>query len=263
MQKISIITVNLNNFKGLQKTIKSVVNQTYSNIEFIIIDGGSEDRSIDIIKHNQDKITYWISESDLGIYDAMNKGIKSATGDIICFLNAEDSYLNNNVIKYIVDKLQTEAEIAYSDLLTTNSDSGQSWHVSYKNITHKQHLFNSDGFAHCCTFYRRSAFKKVGVFNSSYKIVSDLEWNFRALLIHKLRYQYVKTISSNFIIGGISNNPKYHDIWKKENTDIRKKYFTRFEHFMFRQKFINNIFIKRVTGKLFGWQLNRIYKNIN
>ena len=90
MKKLSIITINLNNYLGLEKTIKSVICQTFDNYEFIIIDGGSKDLSIDIIKRYENKVTFWISESDSGIYNAMNKGIRFAKGEFCLFLNSGD-----------------------------------------------------------------------------------------------------------------------------------------------------------------------------
>ena len=168
--KFSIITVCKNAESSIERTILSVINQTYDDIEYIIIDGESKDETITILKKYENNINVLISEPDNGVYDAMNKGINLANGEIVCFLNAGDHYLNDNVIDYIAKRILPEAEIVYSDMLTTDLVSGQSWHISYKDITHKQHLFNSDGFAHCCTFYRMSVLKKIGTFNSSFKI---------------------------------------------------------------------------------------------
>ena len=95
---VSIVTVVYNGENFLEETIKSVINQTYENIEYIIIDGGSTDGTVDIIKKYEDKINYWVSEKDAGIYDAMNKGIEAFKGDYINFLNAGDSYVNNEVL---------------------------------------------------------------------------------------------------------------------------------------------------------------------
>ena len=112
---VSIITVTYNAEVCLEKTIQSVINQTYKNIEYIIIDGGSSDKTLSIIKKYKKYIKYWISEPDKGIYDAMNKGIKIAKGDYINFLNAGDFYYENNVLSYLFDNLDKSVDLLYGD----------------------------------------------------------------------------------------------------------------------------------------------------
>ena len=104
--KISIITINFNNLEGLKKTIESVINQTYSNIEYIVIDGGSTDGSVEVIKEYNDEITYWVFEKDKGIYNAMNKGILKSKGKYLQFLNSEDWLIDNEVVNYPVPRAQ-------------------------------------------------------------------------------------------------------------------------------------------------------------
>lgn len=112
--KLSIITVNRNNTEGLRKTIESVVSQTYTDFEYIIIDGASTDGSVDIIKEYADRITYWVSEPDNGIYNAMNKGILKAKGEYLQFLNSGDWLTNNDVLKYVFD-LRRDEDVLYGD----------------------------------------------------------------------------------------------------------------------------------------------------
>ena len=104
--KISIITVSFNAVKVIEETIVSVINQTYTNVEYIIIDGGSTDGTVDIIKEYADKISYWVSESDKGIYDAMNKGGIKALGDFLYFLNAGDSFYNKSSLMSVVKEME-------------------------------------------------------------------------------------------------------------------------------------------------------------
>src|ERR1700757_1115246 len=107
MPKLSIITINFNDQLGLSKTIKSVISQTISDFEFIIIDGASSDKSLDIIKHYADKISFWVSEKDNGIYDAQNKGIAKATGDYLLFLNSGDCFYNEHIVENFYSFLKT------------------------------------------------------------------------------------------------------------------------------------------------------------
>jgi glycosyltransferase len=116
--KASIITVTFNSQDTIKSTIESVINQTYNNIEYIIIDGGSTDATIDIIKRYESKIAKWISEKDEGIYDALNKGLRFATGDLVGFLHSDDIYENKNIISQIVNVFnKTNNEIVYGDLI--------------------------------------------------------------------------------------------------------------------------------------------------
>lgn len=116
--KVSIITVALNNAEYIEACIQSVINQGYENIEYIVIDGGSTDGTIDIIKKYEDKINVWISEPDRGIYDAMNKGIRMATGDVVGFLNADDVYYDPSVLENVAKVMGDQSvDACYSDLV--------------------------------------------------------------------------------------------------------------------------------------------------
>lgn len=106
--KISVITINYNNHDGLKKTIQSVVSQSYNDIEYIIIDGGSTDGSVDLIKEYNDKIDYWISETDNGCYHAMNKGVKVASGEYVIFMNSGDYFYADDIIEYFVNSNPSE-----------------------------------------------------------------------------------------------------------------------------------------------------------
>ena len=119
---ISIVTVSYNAVATIEQTILSVINQTYSNIEYIIIDGGSTDGTLDVIKKYADKIAYWVSEPDKGIYDAMNKGIKVATGEWINFMNCGDYFVANNTLESVFGsgKIYKKAEILYGDSIQLN-----------------------------------------------------------------------------------------------------------------------------------------------
>ena len=166
---ITVITVCFNAEKTIENTILSVINQTYPNIEYIIIDGGSTDKTIDIIKKYEDKITKWISEKDKGIYDAMNKGIIMAKGDWINFMNCGDSFFSVDVIKQIVDELSfnEQTDVIYGNCVINVNN--RSYMVIPENL---KCISNHLPFCHQCTFVKASLVKTYP-FNLNYKFVAD------------------------------------------------------------------------------------------
>ena len=122
MAKISIITINYNDKIGLDKTINSIVNQMYTDFEFLIIDGGSTDGSTAVIEQNASKINYWISEKDSGVYNAQNKGIKAATGEFVIFMNSGDTFVDNHVLANVAGDLTNEFDIYYGDNYKIKAD---------------------------------------------------------------------------------------------------------------------------------------------
>ena len=123
MTKISIITINYNDKIGLSKTINSVLNQSWQKFEFIVIDGGSNDGGLEVIEQNKDKIDYWVSEPDKGVYNAMNKGIKVAKGEYLIFMNSGDTFYDDNVLEKIENQLTAEFDIYYGDYYRVYSNS--------------------------------------------------------------------------------------------------------------------------------------------
>lgn len=168
---LSIITVCYNSAKTIEQTIQSVINQNYDNIEYIIIDGGSTDGTLDIIKKYEDKISYWVSESDEGLYDAMNKGIKVATGNIVGIINSDDWY-NQGVLEKVAETFRDEhAEVVYGDVINI-SNTGACLHKSNKHIV-KDDLFVRIIYDHPTIFVRKSVYEKYGGFDCRYRISAD------------------------------------------------------------------------------------------
>ncbi len=212
MPKLSIITVNLNNAEGLQKTIESVTLQTYTDYEYIVIDGGSTDGSKEIIEKYADKITYWVSEPDKGIYNGMNKGIKAATGEYCLFLNSGDYLINNNILEEVFYNFP-DKDIVYGNLQTKNSI------LTYpETLTLKTFFFSSIG--HPASFIKLNLFEKYGYYNEQNKIVSDWEFFILSLIIHKCSYQNVNKTISFFEGGGISSSVKFKDKQNEERVNI-------------------------------------------
>ena len=169
--KISIITVVLNSEVTIKDSIESVIKQNYQNIEFIIIDGGSLDHTISIAKSYKKHISTLISEPDKGIYDAMNKGLKIATGEIIGFLNSDDCYANNRVISKIVKEFESDTTIdaCYSDLIYVDQHNTSKIIRYFKSSKFKEGFF-SKGWCppHPTFFVRQSVYKRLGIFDLNY-----------------------------------------------------------------------------------------------
>lgn len=213
MIKVSIITVNFNNAKGLENTINSVREQTYKNIEFIIIDGFSTDNSKNIILKNQDIISYWISEKDDGIYDAMNKGIKVCNGEYILFLNSGDFLTNKKIIHDIFNKEYIEDLIIGRQLfINTKGQIGCSPKLSKKdfNITY----FLSSTIPHQATFIRKNLFEKIGYYDTNYKVSADWVFWIKAIVENRCSINLINKKISYMECGGVSSdmNKCYKDM---------------------------------------------------
>lgn len=184
--KISVVTVCYNAASEIERTIKSVINQTYSNIEYIIIDGGSKDGTVDIIKKYADKVSYWVSEPDKGIYDAMNKGIIAATGDWINFMNAGDWFYATNVLEQIASIAQTtSADILYGNTMKVL----ERYHFLFTTGPTEEmneHMAN----LHQSTFTRLS-YHKAHLFDTSYKLSGDYHFFYNAYFTYQAKFEHI------------------------------------------------------------------------
>jgi len=201
---LSIITVNKNNAKGLELTIQSVIEQSFNDFEYIIIDGGSDDESINIIKKYEDKITYWISETDHGIYNAMNKGIKKAIGTYCLFLNSGDYLYNNEVLKDFFS-INSSGDIIYGEqLIEKNGIIIKTTAPEPEHITFS--VFLNYSLPHQCTFIKRNLFDIIGMYNEKNKIISDWEWISIALFRFNCSLRKIPIPVTVYNTNGISNN---------------------------------------------------------
>ena len=206
--KISIITVVYNNKETIKDAIDSILSQTYKNIEYIIIDGASTDGTIEIVKSYRDKITKFLSEPDKGLYDAMNKGINLATGDVVGILNSDDFYINNRVIEEVVYLFQEKkVDSLFADLVfvhPTNLNKVVRYYDSSKFTLNKF----AYGWmpAHPTFFVKREAYIKYGLFKTDYKIAADYELLVRLLYKYNLKYFYLQKVLIKMRTGGISTN---------------------------------------------------------
>lgn len=194
--KLSIITVNYNDAKGLDRTITSVISQTYHNFEFIVIDGGSTDGSIDVIKKYERNIDYWVSEPDGGIYQAMNKGLRQAKGEYVNFMNSGDSFHAPNVLELIFS-LDTDA-----DIITGTHLGSPHPNIGKDGIT--LYTLCTGAVDHQASFIKRSIALRHP-YDENYKIVSDWKFFIEALIIDNCSFFYTETIVVDVDMTGISN----------------------------------------------------------
>ena len=242
---ITIITVVLNDDKDLEKTIKSVLLQRYCNIEFIIVDGGSRGSIISKIKKYDDRIDYWISQKDKGIYDAWNKGIKLASGDYICFLNVGD-FFTQNCIEIVVKKIKRKhVDILFGAVLKRKKFSG----FYPKTINNRLNVFPS----FVSTFIKKSIYEKNGLFKLEYDCFNDYEFIYSLLKTKKFSWN---TSSRNeiltiFDLKGVSSKMSFFSTIKAEY-QIRRQYENNlFVFFKLLKKFLKFYILKTINKKKF------------
>jgi len=209
MKKITIITVCYNSDKTIRDTIESVLAQDYSEIEYIIIDGLSRDNTMDIINEYGGKISKVISEPDQGIYHAMNKGVKHATGDIVGILNSDDFFENSFVISDVMEHFRSNA--------TANLIFGDVVYVEPYNIEKITRYYSSVKFKpwklrfgwmppHPATFIKKATYEKIGNYAVDYKISADYELFVRMLMVHNLTYSRINKVLVRMRAGGVSTS---------------------------------------------------------
>lgn len=218
--KISIITINYNNSQGLKRTIESVINQTYNEIEYIIIDGGSTDESLEIIKRHQTKINYWISEPDKGIYNAMNKGVMQASGDYLLFLNSGDWLCNKNVMFNNIQHLKENQSIIYFNIYYVDTSNGVKKLFEYPDKLSFYFFFNQT-ICQQSIFFKKDLFENYGLFRDDLKIISDWEFIMRCIVKHEENYRHINNCFSYAEDGGYSSENM--DLLHLERDSILKK----------------------------------------
>lgn len=197
--KLSIITINYNNRDGLRKTIESVVNQTWKDFEYIIIDGGSTDDSVEVIKEFADRIDYWVSEPDKGIYNAMNKGIGQAKGEYCLFLNSGDSLHRPHTLTEIAPLLN-ECDIISGSL---NKLTSPPVLMIPPHVVSLAYLYEGT-LPHQSTFIRTNILQQL-YYDEHYRMVSDWKFWVEALVLHGYTYKCINQVVSDFDMAGISS----------------------------------------------------------
>lgn len=202
--KVSVITVSFNAESTLTDCIRSVLNQCYENIEYIVVDGGSNDGTVDILKQFSNDIDVVVSEKDHGIYDAMNKGVKIASGDVITFLNSDDSFSHAGVVKEAIELMCSKAgtELVFGDVQFFN-DVKLVRHYSSARFKPWKLRF---GWMppHPGSFAKASLYERYGYFNLSYKISADYDLFVRWLYVNKVSYLRLDDVLVHMSMGGVS-----------------------------------------------------------
>ena len=226
MKRISVITINYNNLTGLKATIESVIGQTYTELEYIVIDGGSADGSAELIK-NTGGIAYFVSEKDKGIYHAQNKGIKASTGDYCLFLNSGDCLTESNTIEKAV-QAGLDKDIVYGDLILEDREGNRSRGISPDNLNSFHFMIST--LWHPCSFIKRSLFEKYGNYRENYRITGDYEFFIRTILKHKASYKHIRQFISIFNTEGIGSSDKHRELQEKEREQSWLDNFSEFAY---------------------------------
>lgn len=212
--KVSVITVCFNNFETLERTLQSVISQDWHNVEHILIDGGSTDGTLAIVDRYRCHLAYFVTEPDDGIYDAMNKGLAVASGDIVCTLNADDFYISSETISQVVLKMQeSNLDVLMGDVEFFRSKNPDRVVRRYRSDRFKPQRLSWGWMpAHPALFLRRSVVDRVGKFKKDYRIAGDFEYIVRVFRDPKLCYEYLPRTIVRMQHGGISNSGLFSKI---------------------------------------------------
>ncbi len=206
--KISLITVSYNSVATIKDTIVSVRSQDFKDIEYIIVDGNSSDGTVEIIQSSGASVSKWLSESDEGIYDAMNKGIKMATGEVVGIINSDDFYFSDQIISAVSKSFADDhVDAVFGDLIVVNPKNPGKVVRTYSSKNWYPEKF-ARGFmpAHPTFFVRRKYYEQFGLFKTDYKIAADYEMLIRLLYVNKLKYRYLPMTMVVMRKGGVSSN---------------------------------------------------------
>lgn len=221
--QLSIITINYNNAEGFRRTAESVVAQSYEDFEWIVIDGGSNDGSKELINEYSNKISYWVSEPDNGVYHAMNKGIAQAKGEWLQFLNSGDSFHSNDVLISIPFADYHDSDVLYADSYILEPVRNK-WVKKEPDIMTLNYLRGAS-VGHQSSFIKKTCFDEVGLYNEDYKIVSDWEFFLKAFLQNK-KFSHLPTVVADYDMTGISNSCP--ELSNKEGKQVEEKYLPKY-----------------------------------
>lgn len=215
---LSIITINYNNSIGLERTIQSIIPQTFKDFEYLVIDGNSTDDSLEVIQKNKTAIDFSISEPDTGIYNAMNKGIKASKGDYLLFLNSGDVFNGATALEDFIGQKGFGGDIIYGDYQFENGEKIFPDQLSPL-------FFVRTSLPHQSTFFKREVFDKMGMYEEQYAIVSDRAFYIKCFLSNQFVFKHVPYSLSIYDLSGISNNPEHTEKQASENETMFQEHF--------------------------------------
>jgi glycosyltransferase involved in cell wall biosynthesis len=247
---LSIITINYNNARGLQKTIDSVLEQTYTNYEFIVIDGDSKDGSKAVLEKYKERISYCVSEKDSGIFSAMNKGIQQANGNYLQFLNSGDVFTSPEALNIFITHPDFKGDVIYGDYKFEKGEK------VYPDIL-TPIFFMKSSLPHQSTFFKKGVFDIIGNYNESYKIGADRAFYIKCFLSGKFKFKHVNCFLVLYDMEGLSNNPIHLAEKIEEDDKIFKEQFGIFYEDY--KNYLNTIKqLKEAQKRTFGGYLKRV-----
>lgn len=225
--RLSIVTINRNNATGLEKTMRSVASQTFKEFEYIVVDGASTDGGVDVIKKMESEFAHlkWVSEPDKGIYNAMNKGIRMATGDFIQILNSADCLAADDVTERMLEFLEKEdrPSILYGNMVKCFPDGHRMVDKCFAGQEITMLGMYTGTLNHDPAYIRRDLFEKYGYYDESLKIVSDWKWYMQAIVLGGEKPRYVDIDVTLFDMSGISENSENKEKIRKERRTVLEK----------------------------------------
>ncbi|MEZ4874049.1 MAG: glycosyltransferase family 2 protein [Flavobacteriaceae bacterium] len=254
---LSIITINYNQAEGLRKTVASVVSQTYPHFEYLIIDGNSTDGSVEIIKEQEGKIDFWISEKDRGIYHAMNKGIEKAQGEYLLFLHSGDQFTSPTILAESTSHPKFKGDIIYGDY---QFEEGVKVYPDELYPTY----FMKTSLPHQSTFFKKPVFEWLGNYDESYTMGADRAFYIKAFLSNKVSFSHIPLFVALFDLSGMSNDPVFWERKKEEDQRLlresygnqyeyyRKQYETELQHQLEQRNTLKGI-LKRIKKRWRRW----------
>ncbi len=218
---LSIITINYNDATGLERTMASVLEQSYTDFEYIVIDGDSDDGSVDAVKKHEDKLAYWVSEKDTGIYNAMNKGIAVANGEFLLFLNGGDLLNKTSAVEDFISHPSFRGDIIYGDYKFENGEK------IYPDELYPAY-FMKTSLPHQSTFFRKNVFEQLGNYDESYRMGGDRDFFIKAYLSNLFDFVHVPYFLTFFNLDGISNHKDQQKYKKEEDERMFKANYGAF-----------------------------------
>ncbi len=259
--KISIVTPSYNQAQFLERTILSVLNQNYPNLEYIIIDGGSTDGSVEIIKNYEKYLTYWVSEKDNGQADAINKGFSKSTGEILAWINSDDIYLSNILRKIALSfKRESYIDVIYGNRYRIDENDNIISEDRHTPFSKSGLLYGGFGFYQVSVFWKRDIFSKVKGLSIKYKCCMDYEL-FVRFAMNNAKFKFIREFLGCFRIHGASKTSNLKEIFEMESEEIRNSFIIQNKHIKFLNK--NLVRAKRILQYFLQGDTDYIVKRIS